>query len=96
MTKEQCEEQCEEQCLIIRERANKEIRLLRNNFAMGNAEYGVGDIIYDHYHIIIVKKVTPYGTDCIYVGEQLNKDLSVSKRQLNTRMYSTNIEGKLN
>ena len=91
-------EMLDKQCEDIMSKALKEINILRSNFALETCEYGIGDIIEDHFHIIKVEDIRVYNIntlECVYMGIQLKKDLTPYKIQAETAMYSNNVERKI-
>ena len=84
-------------CNKITVDADREVRRLKNDFSIDNCLYGIGDIIEDHYHIIEVEDIRAYTfPNVVYIGTQLTKKLIATKRQDDTRMYSSNVKRKLN
>lgn len=71
---------------------------LFKRYAIANNPYNVGDIITDHYHTIKIDKIGFSISDntcqCVYIGTELNKNLTVSKRQVNKSIYQNNVERK--
>ena len=88
MTKEEMKEELAE-CEM---RYEDEKRKILRKYAIDNNPYKQGDIICGHDTIIKIEsmKIALYsysGPQMVYKGTQLNKDLSVSKKQNNTEIY---------
>jgi len=76
--------------------ADREVRRLKNDFSIDKCEYGIGDIIEDHYHIIEIEDIRAYTfPNVVYIGTQLTKKLDPTRRQDDTRMYSMNVKRKI-
>lgn len=86
-------EEIENKCQSIMETAKLEIKRIKNTWAIDNCKYDIGDIIEDHYHIIKVEDIRAWRfPEVVYSGIQLTKKLVPSKRQSDTKIYSTNIK----
>ena len=75
-------------------RYEDEKRKILRKYAIDNNPYKQGDIITGHGTVIKIEsmKIALYaynGPQMVYNGVQLNKDLSVSKRQINTEIYQS-------
>lgn len=82
----------------LKQKHNAAIKDLDLNFAKSNAEYKVGEIIKDYYHIIKIESITYYGWDyfkklpgSLYKGVELKEDLTPRVNQNEPYMYSQNV-----
>lgn len=92
MTKEELIKRCNKITITTEE----EVRRLKNEFSINNAEYNIGDIIEDHYHIIKVESIHAWRfPEVVYKGTQLTKKLIPYKKQIDTKIYSTNIKRRI-
>lgn len=75
------------------------INKLKIEYAKAHNPYSVGDIVEDHLGKLLIEKIKfterrvvdktiPY---CFYIGKELNKNGSVSKKQTGRKVYQFNI-----
>ena len=82
---------------IIDEEANVKKKALSKEFSFSNNPYKIGDVITDHSGSLKITEIkwgymgfgdTPM---CVYIGTELLKSGLPEKRQINTKIYQSNI-----
>lgn len=87
----------------LKEELYKKEKELAKEYALSNNPYKVGDILQDHYQIIMVEVIGWTNAtlsefpECVFYGTQLTKMFVPKKRQdISPRMYQSNVKAKLN
>jgi len=86
---------------VLNKKHSKEKEALHIEYANSNNPYKRGDILEDHYQIILVDEIKySIGVSglckCIYRGVKLKKNLKPFKSEEKSSMYQGHVEHKLN
>ena len=92
------EEEYYKKIKALKDDFDREMSIVRNDYAMSNNTVQIGDIISDYVNIIRVNKIRTYNSDnstppkCIYSGDKITKKGTVSKTQPTAIIYQGNLK----
>lgn len=70
-------EELNNKIMVLRNKFNNDVYLLKIAYCNLNNPYKVGDIFTDHIGSIVIENIKPYCSDepcCVYYGTELKKD----------------------